>query len=75
MSAAAFSTHASPIDPERLQAMQGVLSLLSLLPDEEPPAGMLERTLDRIERSTARPGEHVPFRAPGLTADPSLPPA
>jgi hypothetical protein len=81
MSTAGFSLHASPVEPERMKSVQQVLDLLKLLPDEEPPAGLVERTLARIDRQALEAvsgdvaGEPAPFRSSALVADPSLPPA
>jgi hypothetical protein len=74
MSAASgYVSHTSPADTQSVQAVQRVLDLLSLLPSEEPPADLVERTIARIEQAVSPTAAmHQPFR-PGLTADPSIP--
>ncbi len=73
MSSGGYHPHAAPINPDSLEAVERVLGLMSLLPDEEPPAGLVERTLARIEQSVDAV-EAMTFR-PALRIDPSLPPA
>jgi hypothetical protein len=68
-----YLSNASPISRDSVQAVQTVLSLLSLLPVEEPPVGLVERTLARIDASVDAV-EHVAYR-PGIQVDPSMPPA
>lgn len=46
-----FSPHMDVVNPESLEAAERVLSLLSLIPQEEPPAGLVEKTMARIEGS------------------------
>jgi len=74
MSAAAgYVSHTGPADQQSVQAVQRVLDLLSLLPNEEPPADLVERTLARIEQAVSpAAAAQMPFRS-GLGADPSIP--
>lgn len=70
---AGYLPHVNPVEPERIEAVQHVLSALELLPAEEPPPGLVERTLAHIDQSM-RSSTHDSFRSP-LQADPSIPPA
>ena len=72
MTAAGYTTHATPIAPEAIHGVERLLGLLSLLPAEEPPADLVERTLARCERgSVGTAAEHLPFRLPaGLDSVP-----
>jgi hypothetical protein len=74
MSAATYLPHASPISSDSLQAVQDVMGLLSLMPDEDPPAGLVQRTLDLIDRSVDS-ADAMRYRHPALRADPSIRPA
>lgn len=74
MNSAAYLSHETPIDQDSVHAVQQVLSLLSLLPDEEPPLGLVERTLARIDQSTDGAGDAMQYR-PELHGDRSVPPA
>jgi hypothetical protein len=68
-----YLSNASPISQDSVQAVQTVLSLLSLLPVEEPPVGLVERTLARIDESVDAM-DHAAYR-PGIQIDPSMPSA
>ena len=59
-----FSPHVNPVSQEHLAAAESVLGLLSLLPQEDPPAGLVERTMARIEGAIDTTREHRPFRSP-----------
>jgi hypothetical protein len=74
MSAGGYHIHATQTRPESLQAVQQVMGLLSLLPVEDPPAGLLERTLAHVARSVDST-DAMRYPHPALRADPSLPPA
>jgi hypothetical protein len=63
MSMAGYTTHAAPVGTDAVQNVERLLGLLSLLPAEEPPADLVERTLARCEMgSVETAGEHLPFR-------------
>lgn len=67
-SASGYLSHSQPVNSNSLRAVQQVFDLLSLLPDEEPPADLVERTLARIDQSVGAPiGEPSPFRGVGGT--------
>lgn len=72
MTAAGYTTHAAPTDPESVQGVERLLGILNLLPAEEPPVGLVERTLARCERGVAESAaDHMPFRMPaGLDSIP-----
>ena len=72
MSAASgYVSHTTPADQESVQAVQRVLDLLSLLPNEEPPTDLVERTMARIEQSVSpAAAAQMPFR---LGVDPTIP--
>lgn len=59
-----FAPHVDLVGQDNLAAAERVLGLLSLLPPEEPPMGLLERTLAHIEGAVDTRG-HRPFRSPG----------
>jgi hypothetical protein len=70
---AGYVSHTTPAEPQSVQAVQRVLDLLSLLPDEEPPVDLVDRTLARIEQAIAPAAAgQMPFRA-GVGADSSVP--
>lgn len=56
-----FSPHVVPVNQDRVIAVSELLGLLDLMPSEEPPPGLVDRTIARIEGSIAAP-EHEPFR-------------
>jgi len=60
-----FSPHAPAVSQERIAGVERVLSLLDMLPLEEPPPGLVERTLARIEGSMD-PADRPPLRHPTL---------
>ena len=67
-SASGYLSHSQPVNYNSIQAVQQVFDLLSLLPDEEPPADLVERTMARIEQSVNAPvAEPGQFRGVGGT--------
>jgi len=44
-----YVTHAQPAEDSSIAAVQRTLSLLDLLPAEEPPADLIARTMARID--------------------------
>ena len=73
MNATSFSSHAGPVDPERLRGVQRVLGLLDALPESEPAPDLVERTLARIEQWTGQgSADSTGYRA-GSHADSSIP--
>ncbi len=63
MSAAVYTTHADPTSQDAIEGVERLLGLLSLLPAEEPPADLVERTLARCEQGLiGTAAEHLPFR-------------
>lgn len=67
-SASGYLSHAAPVNPNSLRAVQQVFDLLNMLPPEEPPADLVQRTLDRIDQSVASPvAEPGQFRGVGGT--------
>jgi hypothetical protein len=66
-SASGYLSHAAPVNPNSLRAVQQVFDLLNMLPPEEPPADLLQRTLDRIDQSVSGVSEPAPFRSVGGT--------
>jgi hypothetical protein len=67
-----FTLHETPVSQERLVPIEGVLELLSMMPVEEPPAGLVERTLAWIDQKADGSHEQAaPFRSTSL--DNSIP--
>ncbi|MGB7157695.1 MAG: hypothetical protein WBD40_06490 [Tepidisphaeraceae bacterium] len=52
-----YVTHAQPATEPGIQGVQKVLSLLDLLPSEEPPIDLVTRTMARVD---ARAGTATP---------------
>ena len=63
-----YTSHAAPVDPNSLRAVQQVFDLLNLLPPEEPPADLLQRTLDRVDRAIGGVNQPAPFRGVGASS-------
>jgi len=63
-----YLSHAAPVNPNSLRAVQQVFDLLNLLPPEEPPADLVQRTLDRVDRAVGGVNEPSPFRGVGTAS-------
>lgn len=56
-----FVAMTAPVDEQRLQAVERVLSMIDQMPANDPPADLATRTLQRIARATGTPaGATVP---------------
>lgn len=66
MNAAMYTPHA-PVGQDRIERVERLLDVLNLLPAEEPPPGLVERTLAFVQNATGDVTEgHLPFRPPAM---------
>jgi hypothetical protein len=55
-----FTRVATPVEQQRLNAATRLLSLLSELPEIDPPADLVAKTMDRIDSHLTGPMEKQP---------------